>query len=111
MGPEKGAEKVKVFDTYLRALEKLAALTPEVAELEAEVAEREVELLEKILQLMEPVVERLAKPIVLHEPWLDDAQAAGTPGRALREPGLVLQRSFKQAREENGAYVHKSQGL
>lgn len=103
-------DKPRVFDTYLRALEKLAAIAPEVQALEEEVADREVELLGRILALMTPVVDRLAKPVVLHEPWLDESETTG-PGRPLREPGLVLLRSFKQERDESGASVHKSQGL
>jgi hypothetical protein len=102
-------DKLRVFETYLRALEKLSSLTPDVEALEEEVAGREVEVLKKVLALMAPVVERIARPVVLREPWIDDSVAH--EGHALREPGIVLSRSFKQEREKTGSHLHRSQGL
>src|SRR5437016_3459829 len=91
------SEKPKVFDTYLKALERLSAIAPHVEELEEEVAEREVAVLTKVLALMEPVVARIARPIVLNEPWLADGDASRV-GHPLREEGVILVRSFKQER-------------
>src|SRR5688572_11429041 len=96
----------KVIDTYLRAIEKLSSLMPEVAALEAKVAEREAEVLEKILALLKPVLPRLVGPISLREPWLEGAQK-GSP-RTLKEPGIVVERTFSQHREQPGKHIHRS---
>jgi hypothetical protein len=98
--------KVKIVDTYIRAIEKLAALTPQIDALEAEVRDREVAVLEKILELLRPVLPRLVGPIVLKEPWADGS-ARSSP-KSLKERGVVVARTFADHRESTGAQIHRS---
>src|SRR5579883_659356 len=83
--------KVKIVDTYIRAIEKLAALTPQV------------DALEKILDLLKPVLPRLVGPIVLKEPWADGS-ARSSP-KSLKERGVVVARTFADHRESTGAQI------
>lgn len=98
--------KLKVVDTYIRAIERLSRLVPEVTALESEVASREAEVLGKILALLGPVLPKLVGPVTLREPWLDGSQK-GTP-RTLKEPGVVVERTFSQHREAPGTHIHRS---
>src|SRR2546421_12537403 len=79
--------KLKVIDTYIRAIEKLSRLAPEAGALEEEVAEREAEVLTKIIALLEPVLVKLVGPVTLREPWLDGS-AKGNP-RSGNLPGVI----------------------
>jgi hypothetical protein len=98
----------KLLDTFLRALERLAELAPEVQELEDELAEREGEILEKILALLKPVLPRLAAPIPFREPWLDgDGAGAAMLGERRFRDGLVLARKF-QRDARDGRLHHRS---
>jgi len=102
----KSDAKLKVVDTYIRAVEKLGRLVPEVDALAEEVAAREAEVLKKILGLLAPILPKLVGPVVLREPWLDGAQKSAP--RTLKEPGVVVERTFSQHRENAGSHVHRS---
>jgi hypothetical protein len=104
--PEK-PEPLRILDTYVRALEKLSRLAPEVTALESEVAAREAVVLRRILGLLDPVFPRLAGPLVIREPWLDGRGE----GVRLREPGAFLVRNFQGSRDANGRNVHVTKGL
>lgn len=101
--------RVKIVDTYIRALQKLGSLIPEVAALEDEVRNREAEVLGKLIALLLPVLPRLVGPVLLHEPWLDRKEL-GVP-KTLREPGIVVERTFSQHREGEGTHFHHAQLL
>jgi hypothetical protein len=101
--------RVKIVDTYIRALQKLGSLIPEVAALEDEVRNREAEVLGKLLALLVPVLPRLVGPVLLHEPWLDRKEQ-GVP-KTLRELGIVVERTFSQHREGEGTHFHHAQLL
>ncbi len=100
------AGKAKVIDTYIRAIEKLSRLAPEVSALEDEVAQREAEVLAKILALLKPVLPKLVGPVTLREPWLDGSQKGAS--RTLKERGIVVERTFSQHREDPGKHIHRS---
>lgn len=103
-----GREPTRVIETFLRALEKLSGLAPQVEALEEQVAAREAAVLGRILALMQPVFPRLAQPIVLVEPWHEDKRK----GAPLREPGILLTRSFQGSRDEaTGDNLHVQHGL
>jgi hypothetical protein len=98
--------KLRVVDTFLRAMEKLTHLAPEVQALEEEVAGREAVVLDKIMTLMGPIFDRIAKPIILREPWADPQKSTGQ--KALREPGIILVEDFQHSRESDGSHLHTS---
>src|SRR5687768_15905212 len=82
------------LDTFLRGLDKLTALAPDMRALEDTVASREADLLRKVLVLLDPVFSRLATTIAFREPWLDQREPG--QGKKLREKGVVLFRNFHQ---------------
>ncbi len=94
-------KKPRILDTFLRALETLAQLAPEVTALDEELAGREEEVLRRVLELVRPILPRLARPIILKEPGLDGATAAGgSPGeRRWRDDGIVVTKKFQQDRD------------
>lgn len=98
----------KLLDTFLRALERLAEIAPEVKDLEDELAERELEILEKIIALLKPVLPRLVAPIPLREPWLDPNDASpATLGERRWRDGLVIAKKFQRDAKE-GRLHHRS---
>jgi hypothetical protein len=92
---------LKVLDTYLRGLKRLIGLAEEVDALEGDVSEREAGALRRILSHFAPLVPRLARPISIREPWLDDG-----PEKAFREPGVLLINSFQQDQGPRGHVTH-----
>lgn len=98
---------LKVLDTFLRGLKRLAGLVEELGALEQEVAGREAEALGEIIAHVKPLLPRLVRPVSVREPWLgpapDDAE-----GRA---HGLVLAQSFQQDRGANGRITHQGELL
>lgn len=95
------SDGVKVLDTFLKGLKKLAALSGEVEALQAEVAGREADALAAILAEVRPLLPRLVRPVVVKEPWLEAGE-----GTTWREPAVLLAQSFQQDRGDGGKLVH-----
>lgn len=98
------SDGVKVLDTFLKGLKKLAALAGEVEALQAEVAGREADALAAIVAEVRPLLPKLVRPVAVKEPW----QAAG---ETWREPAVLLGQSFQQDRADGGRLTHSGELL
>jgi hypothetical protein len=95
--------KLKVVDTYLRAIHKLSSLAPEVAALEDEVKGREAEVFSQLIALLKPILPKIVRPVTLKEPWLVGV-GKGTP-KTLRDKGAVVENTFEH-QESQGTHFH-----
>ncbi|MBX3465580.1 MAG: hypothetical protein KF878_01610 [Planctomycetes bacterium] len=96
---------LKVLDTFLRGLQRLSTLADDLASLEEEVAGHEAEALERVLEQVRPLLPRLARPVVVREPWrADDTEAH-------RVEGVVLAQNFQQDRAAGGRISHRGDML
>ncbi len=100
------ATSTRILDTYLRGIERLAAVAVEVEALEREVAGREAEALRALLDALRPLVPQLARPVSIREPWLGSGV-----DRPFRERGVPVTQSFQQDREAGGRITHHGEVL
>lgn len=96
------SDGVKVLDTFLKGLKKLAAVAGEVDALQDEVAGREADALAALVAEVRPLLPRLVKPVSVREPW----HRGGGEGTTWREPAVLLGQSFQQDREDGGRLTH-----